>query len=315
MLMSTQVESTLPLIYDACRRARVPLAACDLSLWCWHGVLPYLTAWRDALDDDARARLGPSGAKHVSPARVPAPGEIAAAAEVRFAAYAAADGAAERWAPLDADAAAAAAAAAAVDGAPLRAALAAQAARVLRLAAAADGAACTEARAEAALVVAAGRYHARLWLAAPGDGARPRMPWRAGDAVPPAHSAFAEALLRPRGPATGAAAAADRLADALDRAAHRAPPRAAPAAPGVRPLAPPAAVVARRTGARADAAALADLAAARLRCPPPLVAAAVAALRGAVDAAVYADDRRDAAHAARLDADARDRVPGAAPAL
>ena len=52
---SVGMEAVLPLVYDACRRAHIPVSACDLSRWSWHGVLPYLSAWRAGLVEASRA--------------------------------------------------------------------------------------------------------------------------------------------------------------------------------------------------------------------------------------------------------------------
>ena len=327
------IESVLPLVYAACRRGAIDLSPCDLSAWAAHGVIPYLTAWRDALDDATRDRLGPGGARHLSPPRAPTPGEIAIAAEARFAVYEADDDDpnAERWPPLDPGAAARNAARALVDGPALRERLGAQTARVLALAAAADGGArVTEPRALAALVVAATRYHpGRVAVAAAGAAlvtGRRRWPLEdgaalaAGDAA--AYAAFATGVLAPKGRPTGAAMTLDRLADALERRAAAAEGDAALEDAALdrvlaaladdddapRPLAPPAALVeAYGPNVAAAAADLERLCAARLVCPPDTVAAAVAAVRDAVDAAVYADDRADDDHADRLDADAEER--------
>ena len=73
-----------------------------------------------------------------------------------------------------------------------------------------------------------------------------------------------------------------------------------------RPLAPP--VVVTRGGVGADAGALLTLGAERLQCPPGVFRAVMDDVRDAVDAAIFADDRSDSDHAARLDADAREAV-------
>ena len=92
----------------------------------------------------------------------------------------------------------------------------------------------------------------------------------------------------------------DRRAAQLDAG----PPLARPRRD--RPLAPP--VVVMRGGVGADAGALLTLGAERLQCPPGVFRAVMDDVRDAVDAAIFADDRSDSEHAARLDDDAREVV-------
>ena len=63
-----------------------------------------------------------------------------------------------------------------------------------------------------------------------------------------------------------------------------------------------------RGGVGADCGALVELGAERLQCPPGVFRAVMDDVRDAVDAAIFADDRSDSEHAARLDADAREVV-------
>ena len=63
-----------------------------------------------------------------------------------------------------------------------------------------------------------------------------------------------------------------------------------------------------RAAASARTWALQSLGAERLQCPPGVFRAVMDDVRDAVDAAIFADDRSDSEHAARLDADAREVV-------
>ena len=312
---SVGMEAVLPLVYDACRRAQIPVSACDLSRWSWHGVLPYLSAWRAGLDEASREALGRRAAHNFSPRRAPGPGEIVYVAELRFSPY---HGAA--WRPMGPAEACALHAAAIVDGGPFRRFVAARAERLLRLAAhAAPELRVTEPRALAAVCLALLRY-ADGFVVGPGaDGTFPVLPWSQADAAThprraddaAAYAAFVSAReRRSRGDRTADAAgeaALEAYADALDRRAAQLDAGPPPARPRRdRPLAPP--VVVTRGGVGADAGALLTLGAERLQCPPGVFRAVMDDVRDAVDAAIFADDRSDSEHAARLDADAREVV-------
>ena len=192
--------------------------------------------------------------------------------------------------------------------------------RLLRLAAhAAPELRVTEPRALAAVCLALLRY-ADGFVVGPGaEGTFPVLPWSQADAAThprraddaAAYAAFVSAReRRPRGDRTADAAgeaALEAYADALDRRAAQldaGPPLARPRRD--RPLAPP--VVVTRGGVGADAGALLTLGAERLQCPPGVFRAVMDDVRDAVDAAIFADDRSDSEHAARLDDDAREVV-------
>ena len=312
---SVGMEAVLPLVYDACRRAQIPVSACDLSRWSWHGVLPYLSAWRAGLDEASRGALGRRAAHNFSPRRAPGPGEIVYVAELRFCPY---HGAA--WRPMGPAEACALHAAAVVDGGPFRRFVAARAERLLRLAArAAPELRVTEPRALAAVCLALLRY-ADGFIVGPGaEGTFPVLPWSQADAAThprraddaAAYAAFVSAReRRVRADRTADAAgeaALEAYADALDRRAAQLDAGPPPARPRRdRPLAPP--VVVTRGGVGADAGALQALGAERLQCPPGVFRAVMDDVRDAVDAAIFADDRSDPEHAARLDDDAREVV-------
>lgn len=315
---SVGMEAVLPLVYDACRRAQIPVLACDLSRWSWHGLLPYLSAWRSGLDEAPREALGRPAAHNFSPRRAPGPGEIVYVAELRFCPYH--DTA---WRPMGPAEACALHAEAIVDGGAFRRFVVARAARLLRLAThAAPELRVTEPRALAAVCLACCRY-ADGFVVGPGtdDGTFPVLPWTEADAAinprsaddAAAYSTFVSA--RERRPASQRDHAADIVgeaaleayADALDRRAAQLDAGPPPARPRRRrPLAPDAVV--SRGGVGADAGALVSLGAERLQCPPGVFRAVMDDIRDAVDAATFADDRSDPEHAARLDHDTREVV-------
>ena len=158
------------------------------------------------------------------------------------------------------------------------------------------------------------------FIVGPGaEGTFPVLPWSQADAAThprraddaAAYAAFVSAReRRSRGDRTADAAgeaALEAYADALDRRAAQLDAGPPPARPRRdRPLAPP--VVVTRGGVGADAGALLTLGAERLQCPPGVFRAVMDDVRDAVDAAIFADDRSDSEHAARLDDDAREVV-------
>ena len=212
---SVGMEAVLPLVYAACRRAQIPVSACDLSRWSWHGVLPYLSAWRAGLDEASRAALGRRAAHNFSPRRAPGPGEIVYVAELRFCPY---HGAA--WRPMGPAEACALHADAVVDGGPFRRFVAARAERLLRLAAhAAPELRVTEPRALAAVCLALLRY-ADGFVVGPGaEGTFPVLPWSQADAATHPRRAAAAAAYAAFVSARERRVRADRTADAAGEAA------------------------------------------------------------------------------------------------
>mmetsp|Transcript_1582 Transcript_1582/g.2405 ORF Transcript_1582/g.2405 Transcript_1582/m.2405 type:complete len:570 (-) Transcript_1582:55-1764(-) len=77
-------ESLLPLLYLAIRCEGIPISAFDLERWSSFGSLPFMTMWRDGLDDTDRENFKDKPF-FFAPVTVPQADTIAIAAELRFA--------------------------------------------------------------------------------------------------------------------------------------------------------------------------------------------------------------------------------------